>query len=150
MFHEKQRISLIVYIIVNFLLLVFLLLNSFLKGSLTEDIDFYIPIILLVNIVLGIIKYDVELNRQEIRYRLFPIHFKHKIIPLEDIKDLRPVSFNPIGDLGGYGLRFNSKFGWVYYLRGNSGIKIIKKNGKKLTLGVKNTSSFINAIDPDT
>jgi hypothetical protein len=59
-----------------------------------------------------------------------------KILNLKtgDIGIIELKEFAPIGDFGGWGIRYNGKM-WGYYLRGNRGVKLTAQNGKNYLIG---------------
>ena len=55
-------------------------------------------------------------------------------IPLNDIQSVETVTFNPIRDYGGYGIR-SGRNERAYIARGNQGVRLKLTNGAALVLG---------------
>jgi hypothetical protein len=81
-----------------------------------------------------------EIDHRGIRVRLRPI--STKIFKWEDIKQLEPVTYGFVG----YGLRLSLKYGIVYNARGNKGLAIYLKNGRKYLIGTQRQDQVIEVI----
>ncbi len=81
-----------------------------------------------------------EIDQRGIRVRLRPI--STKILKWEDIKQVEPVSYGFVG----YGLRLSLKYGIVYNARGNKGLAIYLKNGRKYLIGTQIQDRMIQTI----
>ena len=81
-----------------------------------------------------------EIDQRGIRVRLRPI--STKILKWEDIKQVEPVSYGYVG----YGLRLSLKNGIVYNARGNKGLAIYLKNGRKYLIGTQIQDRMIQTI----
>ncbi|MGA9048001.1 MAG: DUF1648 domain-containing protein [Dehalococcoidia bacterium] len=55
-------------------------------------------------------------------------------LKISDIVSLEVLTFSPLHDFGGYGIRFNSEM-QAYYLKGDRGVKITSADGKKYLIG---------------
>lgn len=55
------------------------------------------------------------------------------------------VIYNPIGDWGGWGIRYNSR-GRAYNMYGNEGVEVTLKNGKVILFGTQRPDELYNAI----
>jgi len=57
-------------------------------------------------------------------------------IPLERALSAEAVNYNPLGDFGGWGIRYSiSQKTWAYALHGSSGVRIETANGKRYIIG---------------
>ena len=74
-----------------------------------------VVVILLLVLGLGLpafilsIKLETQVVRDAILVRLWPIHRSWVRIPLDSITEASAVTYNPIMDYGGWGLRFGPK-----------------------------------------
>ncbi|MHB1000697.1 MAG: DUF1648 domain-containing protein [Armatimonadota bacterium] len=55
-------------------------------------------------------------------------------INMDDIAEVETHTFSPLADFGGWGIRFNTKMRG-YYWRGNRGVLLTLKNGRKILIG---------------
>ena len=80
----------------------------------------------------SLIKMTTIINEQVIRMSYFPFGNKHT--KWEDIEEARVVNY---GFVGGWGLRIGTKYGTVYNVKGNMGLALTLKNGKKFLIGTQ-------------
>ncbi len=78
------------------------------------------------------LRLTTEINNEGIRMTYFP--FIKKEIKWEEIKSAEVLNY---GFVGGWGVRMGTKFGTVYNTRGNMGLALVLKNGKKLCIGTQ-------------
>lgn len=99
---------------------------------------------ILVVLVLGSVmalflfaELSIQIDREGVHYRFFPFHFKDHLIPREMIEKAEVVTYRPLRDYGGWGIRFGSK-GKAYNVRGNKGLQLSLRNGKQVLFGTQN------------
>jgi hypothetical protein len=66
--------------------------------------------------------------------RFFPFHFSFHAIPLQDVKGFRAVTYRPIKEYGGWGIRYGIS-GKAYTVAGNRGVRLEFHSGKSLLIG---------------
>ncbi len=79
---------------------------------------------------------EIQIDSQAIQFRLFPFHRSFKTVKKSEIAEFQVVTYKPIGDYGGWGIRFNRN-GRAYNVRGNKGLQLRLKNGKQILLGTQ-------------
>ncbi len=77
-----------------------------------------------------------RINNEGIFYRFSPFHREERSIAWEQISDIRIVSYHPIRQFGGWGIRYG-KNAIAYNVSGNKGIEITLKNGERILLGTQ-------------
>ncbi len=107
-------------------------------GSLWVDHDWQEPLaglvlvpLLLVVLLLYYWRLDTRLDPDGIHYRVFPL-FSWRIILWDTIQSVTVDSYAFVG----YGIRLGFD-GWIYNVSGNKGLRIIRKNKVKLTIGTQ-------------
>ena len=110
-----------------------------------ESSNYYLLISILLLALIYLTKLTTLVTKEGIHYRFFPFHFKEKIIKIEEIKTYEQIKYNPIFDYGGWGIRYGSN-GKAYNVKGNIGVRILLKNGKKILFGTQDAHRFISAI----
>jgi len=80
-----------------------------------------------------------------LRVRFWPFHVKPKEIPLHLVRDYESVTYNPIGDYGGWGIRFGFK-GKAYNVSGNRGVKLYFYDQKPLLIGSQQADELFRAL----
>ncbi len=86
--------------------------------------------------LLSSLKLITRIDSVGIHYRMVPFHFKVQTIPWEDVDQVHVRQYSPIVEYGGWGMRYG-RSGKAFNVRGNYGIQIVKKGGKKLLLGTQ-------------
>jgi hypothetical protein len=81
-------------------------------------------------------KLITKINEKEIRLRFPPFISKEKIFPIKAIQKMEVRKYNPILEFGGWGIRHGLK-GKAYNVKGNIGLQLYFKNGKRLLIGTQ-------------
>ncbi|MBT8205578.1 MAG: hypothetical protein KJO20_09410, partial [Eudoraea sp.] len=72
----------------------------------------------------------------------FPPFFRNKRFPISEIASAEVVTYGFVG----YGLRISLKYGTVYNIKGNKGLAIIMKDGKKYLIGTQHPAQVDEII----
>lgn len=86
--------------------------------------------------MLGSLKLYTRIDMEGVHFRMKPFHWKERIIRWEEIDQIYVRKYSPIKEYGGWGIRYGRK-GTAFSVKGNYGIQIVKKNGKKILLGTQ-------------
>ncbi len=86
--------------------------------------------------LLSSIRLRTRIDSEGVHYRFKPFHFKWQTIPWDDIDQIQVRKYSPILEYGGWGIRY-SRNGKAYNIRGNMGIQIVRKNGKRILIGTR-------------
>ncbi len=147
-FEEVQRppkaMNIVLYIAMTMVTLA-AALNVFLSFELGSDaswVEHVVPALLLLLIPISIMvlfrrsRQTVIINDTEIRVRQSPFHRKDRVFPWTDVTTAiyRPMS--PMGEFGGWGIRYNMNGAWGYVLGGDRGIELHLANGKKRIVSI--------------
>jgi len=66
---------------------------------------------------------------------------------ISDIETCESVTYRPIRDYGGWGIRYSfTKRSWAYNITGNKGVEIKFKGGRKLLIGSQRADELAAAI----
>jgi hypothetical protein len=87
------------------------------------------------SLIFVISKLETEILQTGIRYRLFPFQIRFRYIPWEDVTRAYVRKYKPLGEFGGFGLRYSTKNGRAVNVSGDMGIQLELKTGKKLLIG---------------
>lgn len=103
------------------------------------DKGFWITILVGLPALLLIVSIELrtEIGEEGISVKFFPIFFFDKLIKWEEIEKLYVRQYKPLAEYGGWGVRITYKNGMAYNIRGNKGIQIVFKNGKRLLIGTQ-------------
>lgn len=113
-----------------------------------EPVFAAIPLLVVMAIVIlfWLISLQVSITHDKISYRFRPFQLKWTNIPKETIRQTSIVTYDPIGEYGGWGIRYG-KGGKAYTVKGHSGISINLVNGKHLLIGTSNPKEAQRALE---
>lgn len=83
------------------------------------------------------IRLKTEIDEKEIRINFIP--FLKKQVSWKEIKSAEVLNY---GFVGGWGIRLGTEYGTVYNTKGNKGLAIELKNGKRFLIGTQNESEM--------
>ena len=92
------------------------------------------------------IELRVMLSNKGLQYQFFPFHLKSYTIKLDEITSFEELTYSPIKDYGGWGIRYGFK-GKAYNVSGNKGVKIYLKNGKNILFGSKKSHELALVLE---
>lgn len=118
------------------ILLTVLILND--DSGSNEGIYGLLSVILIMGIAMTVIfnlKLETRIDDNGIHYRYFPF-IKWRNIPKHQIRSAEVVSFSPLGDHGGWGIRGN-RTTKVYTVVGDTGLSIDINEKKKILIGTQ-------------
>ena len=95
--------------------------------------------------LLSAVRLRTRIDGDGVHYRFTPFHFKWQMIPWEDIDQIYVRKYSPILEYGGWGIRYGRK-GRAYNIRGNMGLQIVRKNGKRILIGTRRPEEAANAL----
>jgi hypothetical protein len=94
-------------------------------------------VMLLTFVFLGSLRLKTRIDDEGVHFRMSWFHMKDRTIPWDDIDQIYVRKYSPIMEYGGWGVRRFSRNGRAYSVKGNYGIQIVKKDGKKILLGTQ-------------
>lgn len=77
--------------------------------------------------------------------RYFPFHLRVHRISLDEVRSVKAVKYHPIGEYGGWGIRYAWK-GKAYNATGDLGVRIDYANGRHLLIGSQRPDELAAAI----
>jgi hypothetical protein len=106
--------------------------NDALIISFVAVIIFFVSIFVLFSVA----KLVVSIDRFGIEFRFIPFHRKLHKIEWDMIESYDVRKYKPILEYGGWGIRYGLN-GKAYNVRGNMGLQLKLKDGKKILLGTQ-------------
>ena len=102
---------------------------------------------LLVNLPLLWLFYALRLETRvdatEIRIRFFPLTRR---IPLAEIQSCEARTYRPIGEYGGWGIRWGFS-GMAYNVSGDRGVQLVLADGKRVLIGSQRADELAATIN---
>ncbi len=104
--------------------------------------DSYGQLIVIVSIfpiliLFYFLKLKTEIDERGIQYQFLPFHFSTKKIAWTAIQNCYVRTYNPIMEYGGWGYRTSFGKGSAFNVKGNKGIQVELKSGKKILFGTQ-------------
>jgi len=95
--------------------------------------------------ILSVSNLKTHINIDEITIQYFPYHFSKVKYKKIEIDKVEIVTFDPLSDFGGWGIKSNLKIK-CFTVSGNKGILITLKSGKKRLIGISKYDLVENAL----
>jgi hypothetical protein len=130
------------------LITVVLPLVMFIVAAITWFIQEWAGIVTLLVGVMLVIPYGGQrtlVTRHQVVIRWGILGIRVLRIKMADITGLEIHEFQPLKDFGGYGIRVNREM-WAYYLRGNRGVKITRRQGKTVLIGSDHPEALLAVL----
>jgi len=89
---------------------------------------------------------ETEVRSDGLYIRFIPFHFKSSHIPLDGVTECEALTYRPIRDYGGWGIRrgVGKK---AYNVSGNEGVELRFEDGSKLLIGSKKSRQLAAALE---
>ena len=156
-FNEEQRFTqkwLVLIMLVTAIMPIGILTNKVLKSQQTIQWAPYlgtISLILLSTFCIFFFKLKTRIDEIGIHYRFMPFHFSTKTIQWKDIEKCYTRKYNAVLEYGGWGIKAgvlqNKMRGSAYNTKGNIGLQIELKSGKKILIGTQLKNQIDRVID---
>jgi hypothetical protein len=107
-----------------------------------------VPVVLIAAIVFffTLLELRIRVVPSAILYKFHPIQRKWHQIDADAIISCEQVTYRPLRDYHGWGIRYSAEKGSAYTVSGNKGIRIEKKNGQKIMLGSQQSEALCKAV----
>lgn len=155
-FEETQRfIQRWLWILVVLLMIAVWVMSILWFGSETKQRSLSSDIIVIVSwvlvgacipVLLLVMKLETEVRRDGLYVRLFPFHLEFRRFAWPDVKESRARRYNPIREYGGWGIRWG-RGGRAYNMRGDRGLQLVMKDGKRWLIGSQRADELAAAVD---
>lgn len=92
------------------------------------------------------INLKIEIHKDGIYFRFFPVHLTFHKIALAEIQKHQAVTYDPIKDCGGWGIRWYGARGKSYTVSGYQGIRVDLYKGDPILFGTQRPEEFALAL----
>ncbi|MBI4188366.1 MAG: hypothetical protein HY529_04065 [Chloroflexi bacterium] len=112
-----------------------------------SEVPWFSVLIALVGIALTLIYggFRTLVTKEAITVRMGMLGIRLLRLKTSEIASAEPTSFSPLRDFGGYGIRFNRQMK-AYFLKGDRGVKITTRTGKKYLIGSDHSERLTTVI----
>ena len=101
-----------------------------------EESTLEMAVALIIPIFLFVLNLETEISKEGISVRFFPFHLKKKFFSWDEIAKAEVREYSPLLEYGGWGIR-RGKSGVAYNVKGNMGLQLVLKSGKKILIGTQ-------------
>jgi hypothetical protein len=111
-------------------------------------VDFWTSLPNLIAAVILILFYGgfrTVVNHKEVRVRYGFLGITLLRLKTQNITSAEATTFRPLGDFGGYGIRYNGKM-TAYFLQGNRGVILTTLKGRKYLIGSNHAEQLTQII----
>lgn len=108
-------------------------------------ISFSILVGLGLPVLFWFMKLKLRVSQHGLHYQFFPVHFKERLIPFEDISRYRARTYSPLKEFGGWGIRFGFE-SKAYNVKGDQGLQLELTNGRKVLFGSQDYKGLEKAM----
>lgn len=112
-----------------------------------SSIVFSLCLIILFNIIIIIMKLEIEIDNAKISYRYKPFHVKLRVLYWDEVSEFYIREYKPIKEYGGHGLQRKLRYGRAFTVSGRKGLQLILHNGKKVLIGTQKPMELQNVVD---
>ena len=102
--------------------------------------------VLLALALIYFTKLKTEIDDEGIHITFSPYMLKKRSYLWEDIASGEIRKYKPLKEYGGWGIKFGLKSGMSYTMRGNMGIQIVTKEGKKVLIGTQKSEEVAGIL----
>ena len=113
-----------------------ILLPLILTGQAWWVIMIAAVIMVMTMSLMSSLKLQTRIDDEGIHYRMVPFHWKQRTIRWDEVEQVNVRTYSPMIEYGGWGLRYGRN-GNAVNVRGNLGIQVVKKNGKRILIGTQ-------------
>lgn len=106
---------------------------------------FIFVILLGLNLLFLSLNLKTRITNDKIYFKFYPFHTTKQEYLISDIQEMKVIKYKPILDYGGWGIRGfgNDK---AFNVKGNMGLKILFKDGKKRLIGTQKPEELQQVI----
>lgn len=130
LFTEKQRFTQWWF----WLIMILVVASAFYYEEST--LEKIVVLVILIPFFLFILNLETEISSEGISVRFFPFHLKKKFFAWDEIVKAEVREYSPLLEYGGWGIR-RGMSGVAYNVKGNMGLQLVLKNGKKILIGTQ-------------
>jgi len=119
--------------------------NPMSDNALIISLILVIFLFLSVLLLFGFANLTTVIDKRGIGYRFFPFHFKFHRIDWEMIEKFDVITYKPIREYGGWGIRLG-KAGTAYNVSGDKGLKLKLNSGKNILIGTQKQTELTDFL----
>jgi hypothetical protein len=123
--------------------------NPFSADMAPEDVWGLLGLLAVLSSVWGlffVMRLQTRIDEDGIYVQFRPFHFRPLFFPWEKIDRANVRTYSPLGEYGGWGLRYGFSKGRAYNVWGSKGLQLELADGKKVLIGTQRAEELENAL----
>ncbi len=116
-------------------------------GTAKLAMGFLVGLVLPVVLVVGVLRMTTEVGPSDLRVWFGWIPTYRRIIPIASIQRIEVVTYRPLADYGGWGIRLGRDGVRVLNARGNQGVRIDLADGSRHLIGSQRPEDLARALE---
>lgn len=123
--------------------------NPFSADMAREDVWGLLGLLAVESAVWGlffVLRLHTRIEVDGIYVQFYPFHFKPLFFPWEKIHKAYVRTYSPLGEYGGWGLRYGFSKGKAYNVWGSKGLQLELVDGKKVLIGTQRAEELESAL----
>lgn len=150
LFIEKQRFTqwwLWAIICIGLLIGSYSIYMQYHNGAISKNIFFLYNLFEASILLLFVsLRLQTTVTKNEIQVFYFPFHWKKRKYPFSTIKKMEIITYSPIRDYGGWGVRLSLN-GKAFNVRGDKGLKLYFDYRKPLLIGTQKPEELQKCLE---
>lgn len=116
--------------------LLVIMIPLILTGQAIWTIAVAMGVMVMTMALLGSLRLRTRIDQHGVHFQMRVFHWKEQTIPWADIDQIYVRQYSPVAEYGGWGMKGVGK-NRAYNVRGNYGIQIVKKDGRRILIGTQ-------------
>lgn len=116
-------------------------------GTAKLAIGFLVGLVLPLVLVVGVLRMTTEVAPTDLRVWFGWIPTYRRVVPIGTIVRIEVVTYRPLADYGGWGIRQGRDGVRVLNARGNQGVRIDLADGSRLLIGSQRPEDLARALE---
>lgn len=125
--------------------------DSILQGSFGEILSNTggILVLIFVFVLFYFLKLKTRIDEKGVYYQYLPFHFSYRFLPWNSISKCCIRNYDAIFEYGGWGLKFSFRKskGKSFTVKGDVGLQLEFRNGKKILIGTQKKEEIQRTIE---
>ncbi len=108
-----------------------------------------ILVLIFVFVLFNFLKLKTRIDEKGVYYQYLPFHFSYRFLPWNSISKCYILNYDAIFEYGGWGLKFSFRKskGKSFTVKGDVGLQLELRNGKKILIGTQKKEEIQRTIE---
>lgn len=116
-------------------------------GAIMLALGFFVGVVLPVFLIIGFLRMTTEVAPTDVRVWFGWVPTYRRVIPIGSVQRIEVVTYRPLADYGGWGIRQGRDGVRVLNARGNQGVRLELVDGSRLLIGSQRPEDLARALE---